>query len=141
MYTKQLYLALFGVGVCVLPAVLPLVPKIQNYAVTQRLKAEAELQAETLRNKEELKRIRITERAKTSEELFSKGIAPNTSTLRIRRYFDNPKQDPKPDTTGWGADEVVYVYDSSGLCIGRIESEKWLWKHRIKNACNGRPSN
>lgn len=140
MYTKQLSLAFVGLGVCAMPVFLPLIPKIHSFAESERLKAETQLQAENLRTIEEFERTRIAERAKTSGELFKKGIAPNTSTLRVRRYFDNPKVDPKPDTTGWGTDSVIYVYDSAGVCIGRIESNEWFWKHRVKNACDGRPS-
>lgn len=140
MYQKQMGLALFGIGICALPVIIPLIPKIGSYIEVERLKAETELRLQNVQTQEEFERHLITERAKTSDQLYKSGIAPNTSKLRIRRYFDNSKQDPKPDTTGWGADEVVFVYDSAGACIGRIEDNKWNWKHKVKNACKGRPS-
>ncbi|MBD2770659.1 hypothetical protein [Iningainema tapete] len=140
MYIKQLSLALCGVGICAMPVIIPIVPKVGAYVEAERYKAEKQLQAENLLTQEELERSRILERAKTSEQLYKSGLAPNSSKLRVRRYFDTPKHDPKPDTTGWGVDEVVYVYDSSGKCIGRIENNQWYWKHRYQNACNGRPS-
>ncbi|MFL9458035.1 hypothetical protein AB0756_39855 [Tolypothrix campylonemoides VB511288_2] len=139
-YKKQIGLAFTGVAICAMPVILPLFPKIGAYAEAEKLKAETYLQAENLRTSEEFQRSRITERAKTSEQLYFSGIAPNTTKLRIRRYLDSSNFDPKPDTTGWGADEVVYVYDSAGVCVGRIENNQWFWKHQYKKACNGRPS-
>ncbi|WP_414588750.1 hypothetical protein [Scytonema sp. PCC 10023] len=126
VYQKQIGLALAGIAVCVLPLLLPLIPKIGTYAQSERLKAE-----------EELQRATIAERAKTSEALYNAGIAPNATSLRIRRYLDSPHQDPMPDTTGYGASEIVYVYDSAGVCIGKIEGNQWLWKHKYNNICKG----
>lgn len=139
-YRKQIYLGLVGVAICAMPVVLPVVPQIATYAEAQRYKAEKELLSQNLQADEEFQRDRIAEGAKTSNKLYEAGIAPTTTKLRIRRYFDTPKRDPKPDTTGWGADEVVYVYDSARKCIGRIEENRWLWKHRYSDACEGRPS-
>lgn len=140
MYIKQLTLAFFGVGICATPVILPIIPKVGAYVEAEKLKAETQLQAENLRTQEQFERDRISERAITSEQLYKSALAPNSSKLRVRRYFDNPKHNPKPDTTGWGVDEVVYVYDSAGKCIGRIENNQWYWKHHYRNACNGRPS-
>lgn len=125
-YRKQIGLALAGIAVCAAPVLLPLIPKIGTYAQSERLKAE-----------EELQRATIAERAKTSEALYNAGIAPNATSLRIRRYLDSPREDPKPDTTGYGASEIVYVYDSAGVCIGKIEGNQWLWKHKYNNICKG----
>lgn len=140
VFRKQIYLALTGCAICAMPVILPLIPQIATYAKVQKAKAEMELQAENLRTQEQFERSRIVERAKTSEQLYKTGIAPNTQKLRIRRYLDNPKQDPRPDTTGWGTDQVVYVYDSAGVCIGRIEDNQWYWRHKLHDACNGRPN-
>ncbi|BAY50603.1 hypothetical protein SAMD00079811_82320 (plasmid) [Scytonema sp. HK-05] len=126
VYQKQIGLALAGIAVCAAPVLLPLIPKIGTYAQSERLKAE-----------EELQRATIAERAKTSEALYNAGIAPNATSLRIRRYLDSPREDPKPDTTGYGASEIVYVYDSAGVCIGKIEGNQWLWKHKYNNICKG----
>ncbi|KYC34480.1 hypothetical protein WA1_51545 [Scytonema hofmannii PCC 7110] len=140
VYKKQIGLGFVGVAICAMPVILPLIPQIGAYAEAERVKAEMELRSQNLRTSEEFERERISERAKTSEELYKAGLAPNATKLRMRRYFDNSRRDPKPDTTGWGFDEVVYVYDSAGRCIGRIEQNQWLWKHKYENACDGRPS-
>ncbi|MUG93283.1 hypothetical protein F7734_12915 [Scytonema sp. UIC 10036] len=140
VYQKQIRLALIGVTICVMPVVLPLIPRIGAYAEAQRVRAEMELRVQNLKTQEEFERSRIAERALTSEQLYKAGIAPNATKLRIRRYLDNQNQDPKPDTTGWGTDEVVYVYDSAGVCVGRIEQNQWYWKHKYDNACDGRPN-
>ena len=58
---------------------------------------------------------------------------------RIRNYLDSKKRNPRPDTTGYLEDETVFVYDSTGLCIGRIEQRQWRWKYRFKNACKNSP--
>jgi hypothetical protein len=125
-YQKQIGLALAGCAVCAMPVLLPLIPKIGTYAASERLRAE-----------EELQRATIAERAKTSEALYNAGIAPNAKRLRIRRYLDSPREDPQPDTTGYGSSEIVYVYDSAGVCIGKIEGNQWLWKHKYNNICKG----
>jgi hypothetical protein len=124
-YQKQIALGLVGIAHTAIPTAMPLIPKIATYAASERLKAE-----------EELRRTTITERAKTSEALYQAGVAPTATTLRIRRYIDNPKRDPKPDTTGYGALELVYVYDSTGMCIGKIEQNQWYWVHKHNDACN-----
>ncbi|GAB1544790.1 hypothetical protein NUACC21_74660 [Scytonema sp. NUACC21] len=139
VYQKQIGLGLVGLGVCAMPLIVSLVPKVGAYAEAQRTRAEMELLAQKLQSQEELERERIAQRAKTAEELYKAGIAPNATRLRVRRYLDNPQRDPKPDTTGYSADAVVYVYDSASVCIGRIEGNYWLWKHKYPNACESRP--
>lgn len=136
-YQKQIGLALAGCAVCALPLLLPLIPKIGAYAEAERIKAETYLQAENLQTQEEFERERIKERAKTSEELYNAGIAPTATRVRMKQYLDKPNQDPKPDTTGYGAFEIIYVYDSAGVCIGKIEGNQWLWKHKYNNICKG----
>jgi hypothetical protein len=136
-YQKQIGLALAGCAVCAAPVLLPLIPKVGAYAEAERIKAETYLQTENLQTQEEFERSRIRQRAKTSEQLYSAGIAPNATRLRIRRYLDKSNRDPKPDTTGYGASEIVYVYDSAGVCVGRIESNQWYWKHKYSNICKG----
>ncbi|MHC5670850.1 hypothetical protein [Nostoc sp.] len=124
MYKKQLYLALAGVGICILPVIIPLVPKLGAYAELQRLKAS-----------EELERSRIEERAKTSDALYEAGVMPTSRKLRITNYFDSAKRNPRPDTTLYQDDEIVDVFDATGRCIGRIEEGIWKWKHKAKGIC------
>jgi hypothetical protein len=129
-YQKQIGLALAGIAVCAAPVLLPLIPKIGTYAQSERLKAE-----------EELQRTSIIEQAKTSETLYEAGIAPTTKVLRMRRYVDTPKVDPKPDPTGFPATQLIVVYDSGGRCIGKIEDNQWYWKYNYSDVCNGKSSN
>jgi len=129
-YQKQIALGLVGIAVCAIPMLLPLVPKIQTYATSERLKAE-----------EELRRTTIAEQAKTSETLYNAGVAPTTKVLRMRRYVDTPKVDPKPDTTGFPATQLLIVYDSGGRCIGKIEDNQWYWKYKYSDVCSNKPSN
>jgi hypothetical protein len=129
-YQKQIALGLAGIAVCAVPALLPLIPKMATYAASERLKAE-----------EELRRTTIAEQAKTSETLYNAGVAPTTKVLRMRRYLDTPKVDPKPDTTGFPATQLLIVYDSGGRCIGKIEDNQWYWKYKYNDVCNGKSSN
>jgi hypothetical protein len=124
MYKKQLYLALAGVLVCMLPIIIPLVPKLGAYAEAERLKAT-----------EGLERKRIEERAKTSDALYEAGVMPTTRSLRITNYFDSSKRNPRPDTTLYQDDEIVDVFDASGRCIGRIEEGIWKWKYKALGIC------
>jgi len=124
MYKKQLYLALAGVLVCMLPVIIPLIPKLGAYAEAERLKAT-----------EGLERTRIEERAKTSDALYEAGVMPTTRSLRITNYFDSSKRNPRPDPTIYQNDEIVDVFDATGRCIGRIEEGIWKWKYKAKEIC------
>ncbi len=124
MYKKQLYLALTGVSVCMLPVIIPLVPKLGAYAEAERLKAT-----------EGLERTRIEERAKTSDALYEAGVMPTTRKLRITNYFDSSKRNPRPDPTLYQDDEIIDVFDATGRCIGRIEEGIWKWKYKAKGIC------
>ncbi|WP_254625661.1 hypothetical protein [Nostoc sp. TCL240-02] len=88
-----------------------------------------------LQNSEELEQYRAQAKSNTAEKLDKLGIMPSFKKLKFRRYLDDPRRNPMPDTTGYLDDEVVIVYDSAGRCIGRIEERKWLWKHHYKNVC------
>ena len=136
-YQKQIGLALAGCAVCAAPVLLPLIPKVGAYAEAERIKAETYLQAENLETQEEFERSRIKQRAKTSEQLYNAGIAPSATRVRMKQYLDNPSQDPEPDTTGYDSFSIVYVYDSAGVCIGRIKNNRWYWKHKHNNICKG----
>ncbi|PHJ69168.1 hypothetical protein VF14_03270 [Nostoc linckia z18] len=88
-----------------------------------------------LQGSEEMEQYRAQQKADTAKKLDELGIMPSFTKLKVRRYLDNPKRNPKPDTTGFLEDEVVVVYDSAGRCIGQIENRKWLWKYHYKNVC------
>ncbi|MEH1778516.1 MAG: hypothetical protein V7L26_05100 [Nostoc sp.] len=88
-----------------------------------------------LQGSEELEQYRLQQKAETADKLDKLGIMPSFRKLKVRKYFDSPKRNPKPDTTGFLDDDIVIVYDSVGRCIGRIEDHKWLWKYHYKNVC------
>jgi len=96
--------------------------------------------ATTIQQSEELERIKAEQRAATSQKINELGVSPSFSKLRIRNYLDTPKRNPRPDTTGYLEDELVFVYDSTGRCIGRIEERQWKWKYRVGGACNNSPT-
>jgi hypothetical protein len=89
-----------------------------------------------LQGSEELEQYRLQQKAQTADKLDKLGIMPSFRKLKVRKYFDSPKRNPKPDTTGFLDDDIVIVYDSFGRCIGRIEDRKWLWKYHYKNVCS-----
>ncbi|AUB42227.1 hypothetical protein COO91_08339 [Nostoc flagelliforme CCNUN1] len=89
-----------------------------------------------LQGSEELEQYRQQQKAQTANKLDELGIMPSFRKLKVRKYLDSPKRNPRPDTTGYLEDEIVVVYDSVGRCIGKIEERKWLWKYHYKNVCN-----
>jgi hypothetical protein len=89
-----------------------------------------------LQGSEELEQYRQQQKAETAEKLEKLGMMPSFKKLKIRKYLDNKRRNPNPDTTGYLEDEIVVVYDSVGRCIGQIENRKWLWKYHYKNVCN-----
>ena len=127
-YQKQATLGLVGLACISTPLFIKLPAQFQAF--------HAEMQIE---NNEQIERSRIEQRRQTADTLAQAGVLPNGQKLKIRRYYDDPKHDPKPETTGWLEDETVFVYDTAGVCIGRIEHRQWRWKHRHKNACSNLP--
>ncbi|BAZ65560.1 hypothetical protein NIES4106_02990 [Fischerella sp. NIES-4106] len=132
-----MYLGLVGLGICFLPWLMPLIPRISAYAQAERFKAETALRAENLKTSEKLERDRIEERANTSDALYAAGVMPTTRKLRITNYIDNRKRNPRPDTTIYQDDEIVQVFDSTGRCIGEISEGIWKWKHKVNGVCKG----
>lgn len=128
-YQKQATLGLIGI-VCIAS---PLFAKLP--AQFQAFNTATEIE-----NSEEIERTRIEQRKVTAEQLAQAGVIPNGQKLKIRRYVDNPRRNPQPDTTGWLKSEIIFVYDSAGTCIGRIEKRKWLWKHHYRNVCKNAPA-
>lgn len=91
-----------------------------------------------LQGSEELEQYRQQQKAQTANKLDELGIMPSFRKLKVRKYLDSPKRNPRPDTTGYLEDEIVVVYDSAGRCIGKIEERKWLWKYHHKNVCSAK---
>lgn len=133
-------LGLLGLLCVASPLIFKLPSQFQAFNASTELEAQTSLQQAQLRNSEQLERSRIDQRKETADRLAQAGVLPTGQKLKIRRYFDTPKRNPKPDTTGWLKDEVVFVYDAAGACIGQIRNRQWFWKHHYKNVCNNAPA-
>ncbi|MBW4565644.1 MAG: hypothetical protein KME32_32100 [Mojavia pulchra JT2-VF2] len=127
-YQKQAMLGLLGLGLIAAPMFIKLPQQFYIFSAVSDLEA-----------RESVERSRIEQRKLTSDKLNSTGILPTSLKLRIRGYLDNPRRNPRPDTSYYQEDEQVYVYDSSGRCIGQISERRWLWKYHYKNVCNLSP--
>jgi hypothetical protein len=127
-YQKQAMLGLLGLGLIASPLFIKLPQQFYTFSAVSNLEA-----------RESVERSRIEQRKLTSDKLNETGILPTSLKLRIRGYLDNPKRNPRPDTSYYQEDEQVYVYDSSGRCIGQISERRWLWKYHYKNVCNLSP--
>lgn len=128
-YLGQTALGLMGLICVASPLILKLPSQFKSFdAATQ------------IESNEYVERSHILQRRETANTLAKAGVLPNGQKLKIRKYFDDPNNDPKPDTTGWLADETVYVYDAGGICIGKIQNRKWLWIHNYESACNNAPA-
>ncbi|AFY45734.1 hypothetical protein [Nostoc sp. PCC 7107] len=127
-YQKQALLGLLGLGLIISPwlSQLPAQFKTYNSGIT-------------IRESEELERIKAEQRAATADKINELGVMPSFKKLRINDYLDSKRFNPRPNTTGYLEDETVFVYDSTGKCVGRIEARKWKWKYQFKNACKNSP--
>lgn len=127
-YQKQAMLGLLGMGLIISPwlSQLPAQFKTYNSGIT-------------IRESEELERIKAEQRAATADKINSLGVMPSFKKLRINDYLDSKRFNPRPNTTGYLEDETVFVYDSTGKCVGRIEAREWKWKYRFRNACKNSP--
>ncbi|BAY20166.1 hypothetical protein NIES21_60360 (plasmid) [Anabaenopsis circularis NIES-21] len=127
-YQKQALLGLLGMGLIISPwlSQLPAQFKTYNSGIT-------------IRESEELERIKAEQRAATADKINELGVMPSFKKLRINDYLDSKRFNPRPNTTGYLEDETVFVYDSTGKCVGRIEVRKWKWKYLFKNACKNSP--
>ena len=123
-----------GGAIIAIPLLYQLPGQFKTYTALARLKAQSEIDRSRINIGEQTERSRIVQRGKTADTLQKTGVLPSATKLKIRRYLDNSKRDPKPDTTGWG-DSTVYVYDAAGKCVGRIENRQWYWKHKYSDAC------
>ena len=140
-YQKQATLGLIGLGIIVSPLLFRLPFQFQSFGSTAQLEADTATSKAKVANSEELERARIEQKKETADTLKRTGVLPSGSKLKVRNYYDTNNHDPKPSATGYLADELVYVYDSTGVCIGRIQNRKWLWKYYYTYACQGNPAN
>lgn len=128
-YQKQATLGLIGLACIAFPFFAKLPSQFRAFNTTTQIEAS-----------EDIERVRIDQRKLTADKLAQAGVLPNGQKLKIRRYFDNPSKNPKPETTGWLEDETVFVYDSANVCIGRIKNREWYWKHDYSDACDDAPA-
>jgi hypothetical protein len=96
-----------------------------------------------LKSSENANRQEIIERKKTADLIKKTGLEVQGKTLRIVDYTDNPDQPPYMKLSVLRAyleSQKVWVYDVSGVCVGKIEKRKFMWKHDNSKACEGIPT-
>ncbi|MBD2014321.1 hypothetical protein H6F96_10090 [Microcoleus sp. FACHB-53] len=138
-YQKQATLGIVGLLFVASPFFLKLPFQFASFSASTQLENETALSIAQVAQSEELERTRIAQRKETADKLKETGVLPSGDKLKIRDYYDNSKWNPKPNVTGFLADEIIYVYDSAGACIGKIQNRKWLWKHFYANVCVNAP--
>jgi hypothetical protein len=138
-YQAQASLGIAGLILIATPLFIKLPNQFNAFNSSTELETELAKEKAQLEANEALERARIEQRKQTADKLKESGVLPSGDKLIIRDYFDNPKWNPKPNTTAFLEDETVFVYDSAGACIGKIQNRKWLWKHFYQNICNNAP--
>lgn len=126
---------MIGLALIASPLFLKLPTQFQSFNSTNELESQVMNEKAQVAASEQLERARIDEKKLTADKLQQTGVMPSVNKLKLRRYYDTSKHDPKPDTSGWLASETVLVYDSAGVCVGRIQNRKWQWKHYYKGVC------
>jgi hypothetical protein len=138
-YQKQASLGIAGLILVASPLFIKLPSQFRAFSANTSLETEtAHLKAQ-VENSEDLERTRIEQKKQTADKLKETGVLPSGEKLIMRGYYDNSKWNPEPVTTPYLEDETVFVYDSAGVCIGKIQARKWYWKHFYKNMCKGAP--
>ncbi len=138
-YAKQALLGLAGLSLIAIPLLFKLPTQFSLFDWNNQLEAETKKEKAEIESSEDIERTKIQQRRTTADTLNKAGVMPSGNKLKIRKYYDNPKHDPKPETTAYLASDLIYIYDSSGKCIGRIQNRKWLWKYYFTYACNDVP--
>lgn len=94
-----------------------------------------------LASSEEINRDRIQQRKTTADLIQKTGLLPEGRSLRLIDY-DNSSKRPRikiQTLQHYLADEVVFVYDRSNICAGRIQDRKFTWKGDSSTACKNAP--
>jgi hypothetical protein len=138
-YQKQATLGIVGLLFVASPLFLKLPFQFVAFSASTQLENDAAFSKAQITQSEELERTRIAEKKATADKLKEAGVMPTGVRLKIRDYYDNPKWNPNPETTGFLKDETVFVFDSAGVCIGKIQNRQWFWKHFYANVCNNVP--
>ncbi|MBD2124876.1 hypothetical protein NDI39_29690 [Microcoleus sp. ZQ-A2] len=139
-YQKQASLGIVGLFLIASPILLKLPSQFDTFNSTTQLETEAAQEKAEIEASEDLERVKIEQKKQTADKLKETGILPSGDRLKIRDYYDNSQWNPNPNTTGFLKEEIVFVYDSAGVCIGQIRERKWLWKHFYRNVCNNVPA-
>lgn len=138
-YQAQATLGIAGLFLIATPLFIKLPSQFHTFNSATELSTELAKEKAQLEASETLERARIDQRKQTADKLKETGVLPTGNKLIIRNYFDTPKWNPKPPTTAFLEHEIVHVYDSAGVCIGRIQKRRWLWKHFYQNVCRNAP--
>ncbi len=138
-YQAQASLGIAGLALIATPLFIKLPSQFHTFSSATELETELAKEKAQLEASESLERARIEQKKQTADKLKETGVLPSSNSLIMRNYFDTPKRNPKPTTTAFLPSETVYVYDSAGICIGKIQQRKWFWKHFYKNVCNNAP--
>ncbi len=138
-YQAQATLGIAGLILIATPLFLKLPSQFQSFSSTTELEADLVRQKAQVEASEDLERSRIDQKKQTADKFKETGVLPSGGKLIVRDYYDNPKWNPNPNTTAFLEDEIVFVYDTAGVCIGKIQAKKWLWKHFYQNVCNNAP--
>ena len=90
---------------------------------------------------EEVNRDRIAQRKTTAQLIEKTGLLPEGKTLRLIDYDNGTKRPRIKSQTlqHYLADEVIFVYDRSNICAGRIANRKFTWKGDSSTACKDAP--
>ncbi len=138
-YQAQASLGIAGLLLIATPLFIKLPSQFHTFNSATELENELAHDKAQLEASETLERTRIEQKKQTADKLKETGVLPTGNKLIMRNYFDSPKRNPKPTTAAFLPDETVYVYDSAGVCIGKIQKRKWFWKHFYQNICSNAP--
>lgn len=135
-YKKQACLGIVGLTLIASPLFLKLPSQFSAFNAANEAETQVAKQKVEISSSEQVERSRIQERKETADVLQKAGVRRTIRTLTLRKYYDNKKHDPKPETTSFLATDRVQVFDSTGRCIGKIQNRKWYWKHYYSGVCN-----
>ena len=139
-YQKQATLGLIGAGLIISPLFIRLPGQFSVFNQAHQSSYNLASESAKIQASEDLERFKINQRKQTADTLNKSGMLPVGEKLKIRRYYYNPKHDPKPEVTGFLESDRIWVYDSSGTCIGLIENRIWKWRKYYPPICSKAPA-
>ena len=123
-------IAVIGGALILAPLFLQMPSEYTTYATKKQLAVS-----------EEINRDRIQQRKTTADLIQKTGLLPEGRSLRLIDY-DNSTTRPrlkKQTLQNYLADELIFVYDCSNICAGRIQNRKFTWKGDSSAACKNAP--